>query len=580
MRLAASTRMPSREMSAFSSLDGSALRISTSERVTCGELTTGAPRAEQGVLLQVEQNGHEKPPGLASNGSKVAGVSDAKGAANVKGVKGAAQASVGDVTLFWPGRAWNVDATKPNAGRCPRVTVDETVAARSGDSGRLIYGDALDVGRLLLEEGQGGKVDLVYVDPPFASQASYVHEARLDGAADGRVVRTLAYSDRWSAGSRSSTPFFAGRERETGEGIGAYLDMLAPRLEMAARLLAPTGTLWVHLDWRAAYLVRVLLDEILGRDAFLNEIVWRRAPNLGRQAASAQFGRTLDTLVVYGGSWAELTPPTRLEPIEKGAFRFDDEGRPFTTAPRGDYTDASIEKLDAQGRVYRSPTGKVYIKYFLVKDDKGKWCRKRRVDTLWTDVAPLRHASRGERTGFPTQKPRALLERIVRCASPPGGLVVDLFAGSGTTGAAAHASGRRFILGDAGHVAIATARARLLREGAGLSLERLDDAALPQGAPPSVRARRSESGGVDVELLLPEEPLAWAVDASYDGVAFRADWHSERRPGTKTVRADAVAHVDSPSDRIAVRVYVDDGTVSTLEVPLPASLPGHRREGA
>ena len=90
------------------------------------------------------------------------------------------------------------------------------------------------------------------------------------------------------------------------DGVGAYLDMLAPRLEAAASLLRDDGTIWVHLDWRAAYLVRVVLDEILGRDAFMNEIVWRRAPNLGRQAASAQFGRTLDTIVVYGKKDAKI----------------------------------------------------------------------------------------------------------------------------------------------------------------------------------------------------------------------------------------------------------------------------------
>jgi adenine-specific DNA-methyltransferase len=429
-----------------------------------------------------------------------------------------------------------------------KLVLDE--AAKS-PAGRLIRGDALDVARALSAEGLDGSVDLVYIDPPFASQASYMNEARLDGAADGRVLRTLAYSDSWSEGEG---------------GLGPYLDMLAARLEAAARLLAPTGTLWVHLDWRAAYLVRVLLDEILGRDRFINEIVWRRAPNLGRQAASAQFGRTLDTIVVYGGPRARLVPPTRKEPIKKGSIRWDDAGKPFTSAPRGDYTDASIAKLDAQGRVHRTKAGKVYIKYFLVKDEAGQWCRERRVDTLWTDVAPLRHAAVSERTGFPTQKPRALLDRIVRCAAPEGGLVVDLFAGSGTTGEAAHACGRRFILGDAGPVAIATARARLLRAGLAFSVERTAGVSAPEGPLPRARVRRSIQRGLEVELVEPTEPLAWAIDRSFDpGGPFRAIWHSERRPGAKTVPAEVVARLAS-YDRLAVRVYGDDGTVATREV--------------
>jgi DNA modification methylase len=434
--------------------------------------------------------------------------------------------------------------------------------------GRLVHGDALDVARALLREGLGGTVDLVYLDPPFASQTSYVHEARLDGPANGRVTRTLAYDDSWRAPKNGATG-------DDADGIAGYLDMLAPRLEAAAALLGPRGSLWVHVDWRAAYLVRILLDEILGRERFLNEIVWRRAPNLGRQAASGQFGRTLDTIVVYGGPDATLVPPTRLEPIEKGAIRWDDTGKPFTTAPRGDYTDASVLRLEAEGRVHRTATGKVYIKYFLVQDESGEWCRERRVDTLWTDVPPLRHAPTHERTGYPTQKPRALLERIVRCATPKGGLVVDLFAGSGTTGEAAHAQERRFVLGDAGHVAIAIARARLLRAGVDVSLERTPSLASPEGLPPKTRARRVDRDRLEVELLEPSEPFAWAVDSAYrPGGTFHTAWHSERRPGARPVPADLVAHLPWGEGRVGVRVYGDDGTVSTREVPLAT------REGA
>jgi DNA modification methylase len=386
------------------------------------------------------------------------------------------------------------------------------------------------------------RADLVYVDPPYASQADYVREARLDGRADGRTRRSHAFGDKWRKGEG---------------GIGSYLEELGPRLEALARLLVHTGTLWVHLDWRAAYLVRVLLDEILGRDAFKNEIVWRRAPNLGRQAASGQFGRTLDTILVYGGPKAVLRPPTRLEPIDPKSVRTDDEGRPFTTAPRGDYTDLSIAKLEKEGRVHRTASGKVYIKYFLVKDDEGTWCRERRVDALWTDVAPLRHAKTTERTGYPTQKPRALLDRIVRCGSPEGGLVVDLYAGSGTTGEAAHACGRRFVLGDGGASALATSRARLLRAGAALSIELVGDA-----RPPSGVARASVEGG-HVRLATPKEPLAWATGTVDKGV-FCTLWHGERRWGATTEPAPHQAPVPAAGTEgsFRVRAYEDDGTVT------------------
>jgi DNA modification methylase len=440
----------------------------------------------------------------------------------------------------------------------------------TSDGARLVQADALALAEGLAAEGLAGKVDLVYVDPPFASERDYVSEARLDGPADGRVLRTRAYGDRWSA---------------KDGGIGAYLEMLAPRLDALAGLLSPRGTLWVHLDWRAAYLVRVLLDEIFGRDGFVNEIVWRRAPNLGRQATSGQFGRTLDTLLVYGGPGAVIVPPTRLEPIEASAIRWDDAGRPFTTAPRGDYTDASIAKLEAEGRVHRTSSGRVYIKYFLVKDAQGTWCRERRIDALWTDVAPLRHAPPAERTGYPTQKPRSLLDRVVLAATPPSGLVVDAFAGSGSTGAAAHALGRRVILGDVSPLAIATSRARLLREGADVRVDRSARAgdardAGDAGDPVPVRAALERAGDhgreLTVRLHTPAEPLAWAVGREQDGVFVRT-WHAERAPGKRPIPASLEARLAAPSAKgakgasaatasLVARVWTDDGRVGSAEV--------------
>jgi DNA modification methylase len=482
------------------------------------------------------------------------------------------------VRLGWPGRAWEpgeaAEARKDHAGQAaaagaahgalsvppapfapaaPTAVTIETVRGSDDDAAgdaasppvRLVHGDALDVARMLAAEGLAGKVDVVYLDPPFASESAYHYEARLDGRADGRVVRSQAYDDRWEK-----------------DGIGAYLEMLAPRLEGAVQLLSRKGTIWVHVDYRASYLVRVILDEIMGRDAFVNEIVWRRAPNLGRQAASFQFGRTLDTIVVYGGPEAELVPPTRFEPIEPKAIRYDDQRRAFIAAPRGDYTDASIRKLDLEGRVHRTASGKVYVKYFLVPNEEGALCRERRVDSLWTDVPPLRHARPGERTGFPTQKPRALLDRILTCASPRGGLVVDLFAGSGTTAESAHALGRRCVTSDGSSVSLATARARLLRAGAPLSLERCGIAEPARATPPEVLATRR------VELVAPSEPLAWAIDstgaASADGRSpFCTSWHSERSLGAKTRPVLREAVFPHPAGPVHVAVWHDDGSLGT-----------------
>ncbi|HQY62232.1 MAG: site-specific DNA-methyltransferase [Myxococcales bacterium] len=457
-----------------------------------------------------------------------------------------------EVRLCWPGRD---DGARAEA---PPADLHVVERHREAPDVRLAHGDALALAGALTREGLAGRVDLVYLDPPYFSDADYSLEARLDGTADGRTRRAPAYGDRWARGGPAGSG-----------GLAAYLGMLAPRLEALAALLAPTGTFWVHLDWRASYLVRVLLDEIFGKDAFLNEIVWKRAPNLGRQAASGQFGRTLDTLVVYGGPDARLVPPTRPEPIARGAVRFDAEGRAFTTAPRGDYTDASVERLEAEGRIFRAPSGKVYVKYFLQGDEETGYVRERRVDALWNDIPPLRHAAASERTGYPTQKPVALLERVLLSGSPPGGLVVDAFAGSGTTGEAALRTGRRAILGDGGAVAIATARARLLRAGARLEVSR--DAALPamDALPVVATAERGARGEAIVRLVEPEEPLAWAIDPAPTALfPFSPTWHSERSLGkrvTPAARETTVAWAGGP---LAVQVYADDGRVghARLEV--------------
>ena len=467
--------------------------------------------------------------------------------------------AVASASLTWPGRSWWPGASITEGPDPPRIETEETFGESSNC--RLIHGDSLDVARALGRSGLRGAVDLVYVDPPFASQASYSHEARLDGPADGRVERSVAYLDSWPS-----------RKDDRGDGVGAYLDMLAPRLEAMAALLAPTGSLWVHVDWRASYLVRVLLDEILGRGSFLNEIVWRRAPNLGRQAASGQFGRTLDTIVVYGGPGARLVPPTRLEPVPASGIRRDPEGRTFTTAPRGDYTDESMARLAREGRVHHTASGKMYVKYFLTPNADGELCRERRIDTLWTDVPPLRHARVSERTGFPTQKPQALLERIIACASPAGGTVVDLFAGSGTTGVAAHALGRRCVLGDKGaggdeHRARSTAPCGRSALGGALRAGR--------------RARRQSTRGHGSSRPLGGYHRHPGVARRAAGLGHRrrdkpggsfvATWHSERHPGPTPVKA-AVSATLAPNDAREVRVYADDGSVGRIaSLPPPAS---------
>lgn len=344
------------------------------------------------------------------------------------------------VTLTWPGKCAPVLAADAPAVRALRPFVESLAAGKNA----VAHADNLHALQALAASAVQPR--LIYIDPPYATQVDHGVQSA-DGA-------TLAYRDTW-------------QDQE-------YCQAMFERLSLMHRVLRDDGFLFVQCDWRASAWLRVILDEVFSRVCFRNEIIWRRAPNLGRQAASAQLGRTSDSIFVYSKRPRQPFPgrvPQLLEPCELTAggapagAKWDDAAQTyFTTAPRGDYTDASIAKLRKQGRVYDSATGKVYIKYPLVRDAQGRWCKPITIDTIWTDdeVKPLRHASKRELAiDYVTQKPESLLRRIVEWASEPGDLVADFFAGSGTTLAVAQATGRRFAGVDQSPVAISTMRARL-----------------------------------------------------------------------------------------------------------------------
>lgn len=321
-----------------------------------------------------------------------------------------------------------------------------------------------------------GRVNCCVIDPPYASQVE--HGVRAGGR------DTVAYSDHW-----------------TDE---AYCQAMFERAHAIHRVLAPTGFIFVQCDWRANAWWRLILDEVFGRACFRNEIQWRRAPVLGRQAASKQLGRTLDSIFVYSKQPATKFPghlPTMLKPlpvsrrgVPQGA-KWDERAQCwFTTAPRGDYTDASIAKLRKAGRIYESRTGTIAIKYPLVQNDAGVWCKPTPLDTLWDDpgVRPLRHASRRELAiEYVTQKPESLLTRIIAWATRPGDLVLDCFCGSGTTLAAAHALQRRWIGCDVGELAIEVTRRRMRELGANWTdIVPAENAATSHHSPRSPRVTR------------------------------------------------------------------------------------------
>jgi len=315
----------------------------------------------------------------------------------------------------------------------------------------LIVGDNL-IALQALAATHAEALSLIYIDPPYATGLSYYSQTNVGG---DRVERR-AYRDR------------------RDQGMVSYVDAMYRRFRAMRPLLKDDGKLFVHCDWRANSVLRLLLDEVFGGDCFRNEIVWRRAPNLGRQAASRQLGRVIDTIFVY--SKTPGAPFTGDVPRRSAEVPLDKKGKPkgarwdeqreayFTTAPRGDYTDASIAKLREQGRVFESSTGTIYVKYFLRRGEGNRWFKDQPVDALWNDFAvrPLRHRPKAEDMGYDTQKPEGLLERIIRWSTAPGDIVADFYCGSGTTAAVAQRLGRRWITCDEGHKAIQVTRSRLL----------------------------------------------------------------------------------------------------------------------
>ncbi|HSO00102.1 MAG TPA: site-specific DNA-methyltransferase [Candidatus Nanopelagicales bacterium] len=294
----------------------------------------------------------------------------------------------------------------------------------------LALGDCLDVCAALPAEL---RFDLVYLDPPYGLGTTM--SARVEGGqARGRKQPKSgpdAYDDP--------------------AGAEALLDMLGPRLSAIRERMAPGATLWLHLDHRAVHEAKILCDRIFGRGAFMGEVIW--APGNGGRGARG-FAITHQTLLLYARS-----PKDRGEVL----WNADDP------ALREPYAATSLAmhftNVDESGRRYRERViaGKAY-RYYA---DEG-----RRLGSVWTDVPAMvaNTPLRKEATGYPTQKPEKLLERIVRASSAPGGVVADLMCGSGTTLVAAAKLGRRFVGGDRSELAFRTTRERLEREGVGVEV--------------------------------------------------------------------------------------------------------------
>ncbi len=414
------------------------------------------------------------------------------------------------------------------------------------DPCRLIHGDNLNIIRTLLDGGYAGKVNLIYIDPPFDSRSDYRHRLVLDGkklTREAPLVDRLAYRDTWEG------------------GIEAYLEMLLPRLRLMTELLAEDGNLFIHLDHRRVHYVKVLMDGILP-GGFINEIIWHF--NSGAREKCA-FGRRHHTILRYA------------KDPSKAFLNLESEYARTPYSP-----DINVPASKAH---YYHPLGKIH-------------------DDVW-DIDLIPQNDRTEREGFATQKPLRLLKRIIGSCSRPGDLVADFFCGSGTTAVAAEQLGRRWIAADQSEIAIQVTKRRLLRpETEGFVVEkelensrRKKSSAAPSKPSARVEAIRDrESGLVTVRIVdyrIDEVPLpkeqdrervtgvlkkdfayvmdSWSVDPHPNGGVFTSRFFRARN-GKRDVEpvAKEISGISIPmdTDKVAVRITDVFGNDITLNAPV------------
>jgi len=467
----------------------------------------------------------------------------------------------------------------------------------------LYYGDNLDVLRRHVKDET---IDLVYLDPPFNSNASYnVLFAEQNGAQAAAQIK--AFEDTWKwdeaaakayqevveAGGKASQTLQSFRMVLGDSNMLAYLAMMAPRLMELRRVMKPTASIYLHCDPTASHYLKLLMDAVFGGENYRNEIVWQRT---NVHNAAGQYGRIHDIIFFYtkGGeyTWNSVTMPYGSAQAKR--YHRDEQGRLYTgqdlTASRPDsdsgkfewrgtmpppsrgwgYTEEQLEKWWAEGRILTKRDGAPRMDGLRVYFDEmpGK-----SLQSVWTDIPRIPNTSR-ERLGYPTQKPEALLERIMQASSNEGDTVLDPFCGCGTTIAAAQHLNRRWIGIDITHLAITLIKHRL-RDTFG------DQVAYKViGEPVSVP---------DAEMLAQQDPYQfqwWALGlvgarpveqkkGADKGIDGRLYFHDDADSKTKQVILSVKAgHTSAPHVRdlrgVLDREKAEIGVLITMQEPTSA----------
>jgi len=330
-------------------------------------------------------------------------------------------------------------------------STDERGRQLKGWTNKLIWGDnklilsSLKNGPLREEiEAQGG-LKLIYIDPPFDVGADFSMDIEIGDdtfTKKPNILEEIAYRDTW------------------GKGADSFIAMIYERLVLMRDLMAEDGTIYVHCDWRVNGYLRLVLDEIFGTENFLNQITWKRQTSSGYKGKNF-LGKNHDDVFLYRCSSqtpyrVEMLPYSK-EYIEQRFSHIEEKtGRRFKDAFLGTATTSeTIARLKREDKIYYTQSGGMRLKIYL---DEAEGVP---LDDVWVDLNFINSMS-AERVDYPTQKPEALLERIIEGSSNEGDLVADFFCGSGTTAAVAERLGRKWICTDLGKFAIHTTRKRMI----------------------------------------------------------------------------------------------------------------------
>jgi adenine-specific DNA-methyltransferase len=324
---------------------------------------------------------------------------------------------------------------------------------------RLIWGDKKYVLPSLLPE-LAGKVNLIYIDPPFNTDSDFSFTATIPNNGDGEVDSNAAFL-------KSPSILEQKAYRDTwGRGLDSYLEWFYETLLLAQELLRDNGSIYVHLDWHIGHYAKVVLDEVLGQEACQNEIIWKRT---SARSDSHTYNHIHDVIYFYARDQYIKDKYVHTDPQGR-RYRLDNITSPnprpnMTYVWRGHrppalgwrYSKETMQRLHDEGRIW----------YPASKDKRPQLIRYldespgQPATSIWTDISPV-NSQAAERLNYDTQKPEALLERIIKASSNEGDIVLDCFVGSGTTAAVAEKLNRRWIACDLSRFAIHTTRKRLL----------------------------------------------------------------------------------------------------------------------